>query len=231
MKVGMKKIILMFFALAALFSCSYKYEDINDELKIDSSVLKISASAGAMPFYVYYDGQWAAEIVGGCDWAQLRTTSGQGVTMIWMDYKANPLVSRSLVIRITGGGMTKEIKVTQNIGLLPSMTFEPATAALSQTGEQVQVKVLTNVNEKNIGLLNRKIVYGEGGEDWLTVGDFVRGEEEPVINTADTTYTYYVGLQATANSMGMNKAATVTWSVTDATGKEYPAMLNVQQTY
>jgi hypothetical protein len=148
-----------------------------------------------------------------------------------MDYKANPLVSRSLVIRITGGGMTKEIKVTQNIGLLPSMTFEPATAALSQTGEQVQVKVLTNVNEKNIGLLNRKIVYGEGGEDWLTVGDFVRGEEEPVINTADTTYTYYVGLQATANSMGMNKAATVTWSVTDATGKEYPAMLNVQQTY
>lgn len=227
----MKKIILMLFAVAALFSCSYKYEDINDVLKIDSPELKINASSGAMPFYVYYDGQWAVEIVGECDWAQLRTTSGEGVTMVWMDYQANPLVSRALVIRITAGGMTKEIKVTQNIGLVPSMTFDPKTAAIPQTGEKVQVKVLTNVNEKNIGLLNRKVVYGEGGEDWLTVGDFVRGEEEPVINTADTTYTYYIGLQATANSMGMTKSATVTWSVTDAAGKDYPAVLNVEQTY
>lgn len=227
----MKKILLILSALAMIASCSTRYEDVNDELLVDNPQLKISAKAGAMPFYVYYDGEWTVEIIGDCRWAELRETSGKGVTMVWMDYEANRFVSRSLVLLVSGGGMTKEIKVTQSPGLTPNLTFEPASVQLAANGEEVRVKVLTNVNEKNIGNFLRKIEYGEGGEGWLTVGTMERGEEEPVVSRADTTFTYYIGLSATENQMAMTKSAQVTYYAVDAADKEYASVLTVEQTF
>ncbi len=227
----MKKIIFIFSVLAFMLSCENRYEEHFDELQLDNPELKIGKSAGVMAFYVYYDGDWTVEIEGECNWARIRNTSGKGVDVVRMDYDANPLVSRSLRISVHGGGVTKSILVTQAIGLVPEMQFEPESVDLPQGGDLTRVKLLTNVNRRNIGYLLDKVEYGEGDYGWLKGKELVAGEEEPVVEAFDTTFTYYVNLQAAPNNMGMTRTARLTYYLTDAAEKTYSATLNISQSY
>lgn len=227
----MKKYLYIISAVLLLSSCDKRFEENWEKLAVDIKSLSIGASKAKMPYYVYYNGSWSAEITEGSEWFTLENASGTGEGMMHLRCEPNTGLSRKGAFRITAdNNQTIDVKVTQGGGIgLPQIVLEKNVFRLTKEAKVLEFIIDTNIPAKYFSGLEPVVTYSEGSEGWVK-GFTMLDKEEPLDDPAmPDGVKRFATLTVDENTEGIDRSASVAISMSDADGTAYTCALTIEQ--
>ena len=124
--------------------CIIRQDGVAANLTLSASTLSCSPASGRQSLGVTSNTSWSV-VCHDADWLTLNTTSGENNGTIYFTLTENTTgAPRSATIRVSGtGASTKTCAVTQQPA---SMTFSPASFALSRTAQTAELIVVSNMD-------------------------------------------------------------------------------------
>lgn len=219
MKNIYRLVFVLFTCIIAMSGCQEKYEEEFKELQLDYTSMNIKYEGGKYTFMVYYSGDWTIGLDEDVDWVTFDRTSGNGVTMINVEFNENDALKRSVNMVISGGGESQVIPVTQAspISTIVLEFMNKETIELANCAGQVVAKLRSNLPPSFIEAL-----VPETEAKWID-GCEVR-------NGAGTSeYIYDVAFNVPANESGSERSAKISLQFSDSDEKVYKAEVTVLQ--
>jgi len=98
----------------SFFSCGEKEQPLEPFLTVDETPISATTEARTYSIAVGSDGAWTA-IVENADWCTLNKSTGNGDDILIVNVAENMLyTTRSAIVKITSGSLTKSVVISQN---------------------------------------------------------------------------------------------------------------------
>lgn len=204
--------------------CAPIFEESYDSLRLDYTEFSVSASEEKALVSIYYSGSWEASLAEGTTWAQLETSSGNGITQNRIYFVKNTGPVRKTVLTVTAdNGSRWTVDVTQKGSSNSYLKFEPNSISLPADALTVQVPFVTTMGDDYVqqmmqGFVTEEVAY--------VVTDYQVSEPEQV---EEGTYRRMVSLTLSENQSGADREVSLPLQMTAADGTVYGEALKVVQ--
>ena len=132
-------------------------------LIVSPSNRSVTNSAGNTTFTVTSNTSWSA--TENTSWLRLNYTSGSGDTTLTANYDANPTTAQRVgTITVTGGGITRNVTVTQAAGS-PTLIVSPSNRSVTNSAGNTTFTVTSNTSwsaTENTSWLRLNYTSGSG---------------------------------------------------------------------
>ena len=230
MKTSAYKIFFILLACVLGFTaCQEEYVDEFETLELDYTRFNLKEEGGEFAFMVYFSGDWTISLDKEVDWLELEMTSGTGITPVHIYFKQNHLFARTVNMTISGGGETKTIAISQKPAVeTPIFKFVEESISLTKGAYRVKTKMQSNLSEEAIRSQVPNVTY-VFGEDWISNFDVRLVSDDYVVEGGTAVYTYDILFDIAANDSGEDRAATLSYYLSDEQGQEYGCEILVMQ--
>ena len=226
----MKKLLYLLTALVLFSACQEKYKEDYPVLKMDNTKFTYTASSTKALLYIYYNGEWTAEVTKGADWATLDKTSGSGVYGNHLRFSENPGISRLSEVTVRGGEDVWVMTVIQSGRIaVPKIIFEKGQKEVPSDKTQAVLAVDSNIPFDLFKNIVPTAVYPEATEAWITEMTILDREEPAEIPDMPDGSRRFLQVNFAENTTGLTRGATIELSVTDATGSVYSGSMALAQ--
>lgn len=226
MMITMRKIHYITALLIAVMvsGCAPIFEESYDSLRLDYTEFSVSDSEEKALVSIYYSGSWEASLAEGTTWAQLETSSGNGITQNRIHFVKNTGPVRKTILTVTADNGSKwTVDVTQKGSSNSYLKFEPNSISLPADALTVQVPFVTTMGDDYV----QQMMQGFVTEDVASVvTDYQVSEPEQV---DEGTYRRMVSLTLSENQSGADREVSLPLQMTAADGTVYGEALKVVQ--
>ena len=226
MMIIMRKIHYITALLIAVMvsGCAPIFEESYDSLRLDYTEFSVSASEEKALVSIYYSGSWEASLAEGTTWAQLETSSGNGITQNRIYFVKNTGPVRKTILTVTAdNGSRWTVDVTQKGSSNSYLKFEPNSISLPADALTVQVPFVTTMGDDYVQQMIQGFVTEETAP---VVTDYQVSEPEQV---EEGTYRRMVSLTLSENQSGADREISLPLQMTAADGTVYGEALKVVQ--
>lgn len=204
--------------------CAPIFEESYDSLRLDYTEFSVSASEEKALVSIYYSGSWEASLAEGTTWAQLETSSGNGITQNRIYFVKNTGPVRKTLLTVTAdNGSRWTVDVTQKGSSNSYLKFEPNSISLPADALTVQVPFVTTMGDDYVQRMMQGFVTEEVAS---VVTDYQVSEPEQV---EEGTYRRMVSLTLSENQSGADREVSLPLQMTAADGTVYGEALKVVQ--
>lgn len=204
--------------------CAPIFEESYDSLRLDYTEFSVSASEEKALVSIYYSGSWEASLAEGTTWAQLETSSGNGITQNRIYFVKNTGPVRKTLLTVTAdNGSRWTVDVTQKGSSNSYLKFEPNSISLPADALTVQVPFVTTMGDDYVKQMMQGFVTEEVAS---VVTDYQVSEPEQV---EEGTYRRMVSLTLSENQSGADREVSLPLQMTAADGTVYGEALKVVQ--
>lgn len=204
--------------------CAPIFEESYDSLRLDYTEFSVSASEEKALVSIYYSGSWEASLAEGTTWAQLETSSGNGITQNRIYFVKNTGPVRKTLLTVTAdNGSRWTVDVTQKGSSNSYLKFEPNSISLPADALTVQVPFVTTMGDDYVQQMMQGFVTEEVAS---VVTDYQVSEPEQV---EEGTYRRMVSLTLSENQSGADREVSLPLQMTAADGTVYGEALKVVQ--
>lgn len=204
--------------------CAPIFEESYDSLRLDYTEFSVSASEEKALVSIYYSGSWEASLAEGTTWAQLETSSGNGITQNRIYFVKNTGPVRKTLLTVTAdNGSRWTVDVTQKGSSNSYLKFEPNSISLPADALTVQVSFVTTMGDDYVQQMMQGFVTEEVAS---VVTDYQVSEPEQV---EEGTYRRMVSLTLSENQSGADREVSLPLQMTAADGTVYGEALKVVQ--
>ena len=204
--------------------CAPIFEESYDSLRLDYTEFSVSASEEKALVSIYYSGSWEASLAEGTTWAQLETSSGNGITQNRIYFVKNTGPVRKTLLTVTAdNGSRWTVDVTQKGSSNSYLKFEPNSISLPADALTVQVPFVTTMGDDYVQQMMQEFVTEEVAS---VVTDYQVSEPEQV---EEGTYRRMVSLTLSENQSGADREVSLPLQMTAADGTVYGEALKVVQ--
>lgn len=204
--------------------CAPIFEESYDSLRLDYTEFSVSASEEKALVSIYYSGSWEASLAEGTTWAQLETSSGNGITQNRIYFVKNTGPVRKTLLTVTAdNGSRWTVDVTQKGSSNSYLKFEPNSISLPADALTVQVPFVTTMGDDYVQQMMQGFVTEEVAS---VVTDYQVSEPEQV---DEGTYRRIISLTLSENQSGADREVSLPLQMTAADGTVYGEALKVVQ--
>lgn len=204
--------------------CAPIFEESYDSLRLDYTEFSVSASEEKALVSIYYSGSWEASLAEGTTWAQLETSSGNGITQNRIYFVKNTGPVRKTLLTVTAdNGSRWTVDVTQKGSSNAYLKFEPNSISLPADALTAQVPFVTTMGDDYVQQMMQGFVTEEVAS---VVTDYQVSEPEQV---EEGTYRRMVSLTLSENQSGADREVSLPLQMTAADGTVYGEALKVVQ--